>query len=253
MRIFSKIKGESSKVIRGGNHVQKRILNYQDLFVMLDDFLREPKGFWEGFYEDRTKEIPFFKVKGPDENLVEYFNNGLAPKRVLELGCGPGRNAIYMAKKGCEVDALDISENAIDWARERANEEGVNINFYCINLFDFPLQPHSYDFVYDCGLLHHLAPHRRLTYIEMVLKALKRDGHFGIVCFNTEGALDTSDWDVYKERSLKRGIGYTEERFKEIFRDDFIMKDFRKMKKIIQPNEVLGEDFLWASLMQVKN
>lgn len=56
-------------------------------------FLREPNEFWEEFYEDRTKDIPFFKVEGPDENLVEYFNKGLTVKKVLELGSGPGRIA----------------------------------------------------------------------------------------------------------------------------------------------------------------
>jgi len=233
--------------------LEKAILNYENLQEMLDGFLREPKEFWDDFYTDRTKEIPFFKIKAPDENLVEYFNNGLAPKRVLEIGCGPGRNAVYMAKEGCEVDALDLSTNAIEWAKETAREEGVNIDFHCISLFDFKFQPHSYDFIYDCGLFHHLAPHRRLTYIEMLKKALKRDGYFGIVCFNTEGALDTSDWDVYKEGSLKGGIGYTEGRLKEVFINDFNIINFRKMKKITQPDHLFGEDFLWVSLMQVRN
>ena len=233
--------------------MEKAILNYENLQEMLDGFLREPKGFWDNFYTDRTKEIPFFKVKGPDENLVDYFNNGLAPKRVLEIGCGPGRNAVYMAKKGCEVDALDLSNNAIEWAQERAREEGVNIDFHCISLFDFQFKPHSYDFIYDCGLFHHLAPHRRLTYLEMLKKALKRDGYFGIVCFNTEGALDTSDWEVYKEGSLKGGIGYTEGRLKEVFMNDFNIINFREMKKITQPDNLFGEDFLWVSLMQVRN
>ncbi len=233
--------------------MEKAILNYENLQEMLDGFLREPKEFWDDFYTDRTKEIPFFKIKAPDENLVEYFNNGLAPKRVLEIGCGPGRNAVYMAKEGCEVDALDLSTNAIEWAKETAREEGVNIDFHCISLFDFKFQPHSYDFIYDCGLFHHLAPHRRLTYIEMLKKALKRDGYFGIVCFNTEGALDTSDWDVYKEGSLKGGIGYTEGRLKEVFINDFNIINFRKMKKITQPDHLFGEDFLWVSLMQVRN
>ncbi|MEH7225591.1 methyltransferase domain-containing protein [Bacillus sp. JJ1566] len=230
----------------------KTILNYDDLLEMLDDFLREPKGFWENFYEDRTKEIPFFKITGPDENLVEYFNNGLAPKRVLELGCGPGRNAIYMAKKGCEVDAIDIAENAIEWGKERAKVEGVHIKFHCTSLFDYEFETQSYDFIYDCGLFHHLAPHRRLTYIEILKRALKTDGLFAIVCFNTDGALDTSDWDVYKDKSLNRGIGYTEKRLKEIFEKDFTIKNFRKMKKINQSDDILGEDFLWTSLMQIK-
>ena len=232
--------------------MNEKILSTEDLFTMLDSMLRETKGFWEGFYEDRTKDIPFFKVQGPDENLVEYFNEGLAPKKVLELGSGPGRNAIFMAKKGCEVDALDISNNAIEWAKERSVEEKVKINFHCMSLFDFEFEPNSYDFVYDCGLLHHLAPHRRLSYIEIIKMALKKGGHFGIVCFNTDGALDTSDWDVYKEKSLKRGIGYSADRLEEVFEKDFTIKDFRRMKKIIQPAELFGEDFLWASLMQIK-
>ncbi|RBP86574.1 methyltransferase family protein [Cytobacillus firmus] len=230
--------------------MDKSILNYEDLLEMLDHFLREPKEFWENFYMDRNKEIPFFKVKGPDENLVEYFKKGLAPKRVLELGCGPGRNAVYMAKQGCKVDALDIAENAIEWAKERAMEEEVDINFHYLSLFDFDFKLHSYDFIYDCGLFHHLAPHRRLTYLEIIKKALKKDGYFGIVCFNTDGALGTSDWEVYKECSLKRGIGYTEKRLKEVFANDFKIINFRKMKKITQPDDLFGEDFLWVSLMK---
>lgn len=233
--------------------MEKKILDYEDLLEMLDDLLREPKEFWENFYEDRKRDIPFFKVKGPDENLVEYFSKGLSPKRVLELGCGPGRNSIYMAKQGCSVNAIDISEKAIMWAKERANEEGLNINFHCVSIFDFEFDSHSYDFIYDCGLFHHLPPHRRLTYLNIIKKALKKDGHFGIVCFNTDGAANTSDWDVYKERSLKGGIGYTDQRLKEVFEKDFYIKDFRKMRKIVQSQDLFGEDFLWASLMQIKN
>jgi 2-polyprenyl-3-methyl-5-hydroxy-6-metoxy-1,4-benzoquinol methylase len=156
-------------LLLGGVFLGKAILNYDDLLEMLDDFLREPKEFWENFYVDRNKEIPFFKIKGPDENLVEYIENELiVPGRVLELGCGPGRNAIYMAQKGYKVDAIDISENAIEWARERANEVGVDISFHGTSLFDLNFEPNYYDLIYDCGLLHHLAPHRRLTYLKMI-------------------------------------------------------------------------------------
>ncbi|QOR64974.1 methyltransferase domain-containing protein [Cytobacillus suaedae] len=233
--------------------MEKKILNYENLLVMLDDFLRDPREFWDSFYDDRSKNIPFFKVMGPDENLVDYFNKGLAPKKVLEIGSGPGRNAIYMAQKGCNVTALDISENAIQWAKERANKNEVEIDFQCVSLFEFEFVPHSYDFIYDCGMFHHIAPHRRLTYLEILKKALKKGGHFGIVCFNTEGALATSDWDIYTERSLKGGIGYTEERLKEIFNEDFTIIEFRRMNKIIQSDYLFGEDFLWAGLMQINN
>lgn len=230
----------------------KEIKNNKDLYEMLDGLLREPEAFWNNFYEDRNKEIPFFKVKGPDENLVSYLKNGLLPKRVLEIGCGPGRNAIYLAKMGCIVDAIDISENALNWARERAFAEKVDINFHYSSLFDYSFEPNSYDFVYDSGMFHHLAPHRRLSYVETVRNALKKDGHFGLVCFNTKAAAETADWDVYAQRSMNGGIGYSEERLKRLFIEDFTILEFREMVKVSQPAEVFGEDFLWASLMKVK-
>ncbi len=230
----------------------KEIVNNEDLYEMLDGFLREPMTFWNDFYEDRNKEIPFFKVNGPDENLVSYFENGLVPKRVLEIGCGPGRNAIYLAKKGCGVDAIDISENALTWARERSLSENVDINFHHSSLFEFKTERNTYDFIYDCGLFHHLAPHRRLSYVETIKKALKKGGHFGLVCFNTKGASETFDWDVYVQRSMNGGIGYSEDRLKRLFEADFEILEFRKMIKVSQPAEVFGEDFLWTSLMRVK-
>jgi cyclopropane fatty-acyl-phospholipid synthase-like methyltransferase len=233
--------------------MEKAILNYEDMLDMLDDFFREPKPFWESFYEDREKDIPFFKVKGPDENLAEYVKSGLKPERVLEIGCGPGRNAIFMAQNGAKVDAIDLSEKAIEWARERADKAEVDIYFECTSLFDFKFEPHTYDFIYDSGMLHHLPPHRRLTYIEIIKKALIKGGQFGLVCFNTDGSLDTPDWEVYRSGTLKGGIGYTEERLMAIFREDFDILQFRRMKKIQQPIEVFGEDFLWACLMRIKD
>ncbi|MGD3106089.1 SAM-dependent methyltransferase, partial [Streptomyces sp. YGL11-2] len=46
--------------------------------------------WWDGFYADRTKDVPFFVAK-PDENLVSYLDRGLITAgRALDLGCGPG-------------------------------------------------------------------------------------------------------------------------------------------------------------------
>jgi 2-polyprenyl-3-methyl-5-hydroxy-6-metoxy-1,4-benzoquinol methylase len=47
----------------------------------------------------------------------------LAPGRVLDLGCGPGRNAVWLAKAGFSVDAIDLSPEALAWARERAEAD----------------------------------------------------------------------------------------------------------------------------------
>jgi len=101
------------------------IYSADDVLSMLDALLTdESPDRWDEFHADRTRAIPFF-TDAPDESLAEWTENGLlapggiTPGRVLELGCGHGRNAAYLAGLGCDVDAVDFSARAIERARER--------------------------------------------------------------------------------------------------------------------------------------
>ncbi|MFK4316543.1 SAM-dependent methyltransferase [Bacillus sp. RC218] len=230
--------------------MKETISSYEDLLNMLDSLLREPAQFWDDFYSNREKEIPFFTNK-PDENLVSYFEKKLLNSgKVLELGCGPGRNAIYFAENGCLVDAVDLSKESIHWATERAKEKNVNVNFIHDNIFDLQIEEGTYDIVYDSGCFHHIAPHRRMSYINLVKKALKPGGYFAITCFVQGGELggaDITDWEVYRLRSLKGGLGFTDEKLRTIFKD-FSEIEIRRMKGIKQSNEVFGMPALWTAL-----
>ncbi|QED46111.1 class I SAM-dependent methyltransferase [Cytobacillus dafuensis] len=232
--------------------MKETIYDYEDLMEMLDSLLREPTQFWDHFYTERDRDVPFF-VNSPDENLVCYFENNLfKPGKVLELGCGPGRNAIYFAEKGCTVDAVDLSQESLKWAEERANEKNVHVNFINENIFALDIEEGTYDIVYDSGCFHHIAPHRRMSYINLVKKALKPNGFFAITCFVPGGALggaEITDWEVYRLRSLKGGLGFTDEKLRSIFKD-FKEIEIRKMKEIKQPNDVFGVSGLLTALFQ---
>lgn len=238
--------------IRGGIIVKETIYNYEDLLQMLDHFIKEESTFnWDTFYSVRERKVPFF-ANDPDENLVEYIEKQLIkPGRVLELGCGPGRNPIYLAEKGFSVDAVDLSEEGLEWARERANERNLNINFIKQNIFELDIEEASYDFVYDSGCFHHIAPHRRMSYLGLVKRALKPEGFFGLTCFVEKGKFggaDLTDWEVYRLRSLKGGLGYTEEKLRAIFKD---LKEIeiREMKHSSDQN-VFGVDGLLTALFK---
>ncbi|WP_107839340.1 class I SAM-dependent methyltransferase [Metasolibacillus meyeri] len=222
----------------------KLMTTTEDLMIMLDDMLREPTAFWNEFYKERGKKVPFF-VNAPDENLVQYFERGLLQKgTVLELGCGAGRNALYLAKQGFHVHAVDLSSVALQWAKERAMEAQVHIQFEQANLFELPLKENHYDFIYDAGCLHHIAPHRRLQYVEIVQKALKKGGYFAVNCFAENGAYGgstISDWEVYRQRSLQGGLGYTKEKLQAIF-NAFQEIEIRAMRPIEQPSTMFGLD-----------
>lgn len=227
----------------------------EDILKMLDSLLRPAEPFWNEFYENREKDVPFFE-NVPDENLVSYIQKERVLKgKILELGCGPGRNAIYLANEGFDVTAVDLSVEGINWAKERALAKGVAIHFICDSIFNLEVQ-NEFDFVYDSGCLHHIPPHRRINYVDLIKNSLKSSGYFGLTCF-AAGDLDErngseiTDWDVYREWSLQGGLAYSEEKLREIFKE-FEVIEIRRMKQIKQPNEMFGESFLWTALFKKK-
>lgn len=230
---------------------QPLVTTEETLLELLDTFLEKRQGqWWDRFFSDRAKPCPFF-VDHPDESLVEYFQSGdLRPGKVLELGCGHGRNALYLAKQGCEVDAIDFSEEALNWAKERVAQTPHHVNFICESLFRFHPKPEAYDVVYDCGCFHHIPPHRRLSYLQLLRTALKPGGRFALVCFAPEGGSGLSDLDVYEMRSLKGGLAYTEDSLQRVFCPPFRMLKFRRMDEVPPNAVVFGKDFLWTALME---
>ncbi|MFJ8262160.1 class I SAM-dependent methyltransferase [Rummeliibacillus sp. NPDC094406] len=232
--------------------MMEEINNYEDLKRMLDYLLQDSEIIWNEFYSNREKNIPFFENK-PDENLVSYFDQGiLNVGNALELGCGPGRNAIFLTEKGFKVDAVDLSEQSINWATERANERNVKINFINQNIFDLNVEEYKYDLIYDSGCFHHIAPHRRMDYINLIKKSLKPGGYFALNCFIENGQLggsDISDWEVYRVKSLQGGLGFTEVKLKRIFHD-FDCIEIREMRKVIKNDSVFGIEGLLTAIFQ---
>jgi SAM-dependent methyltransferase len=218
-----------------------------DLLDMLDQLFDARAGRWDRFYADRDRPVPFFAAK-PDENLVSYVERGLIrPGRALDLGCGPGRNALYLASAGFEVDAVDLSSAAIDWARQRADEAGAAIRFHQGNAFHLPELTGPYDLVYDSGCFHHLPPHRRISYLAMLDRALARGGHFGLTCFVTEECTNRPDLDYYRTPALDGGLGYSPEELRAIFAD-LTEVELRRMRELPDDDPRMGVPFLWTAL-----
>ena len=76
--------------------------------------------------------------------------------RALDLGCGYGRAAIYLAQHGWEVDGVDIVELAVEGARERAADMGVSPRFHCHSITDLSFLEPPYDYAIDVGCAHNL-------------------------------------------------------------------------------------------------
>lgn len=222
--------------------MQRTVRTIDDVMALLDGLAASPEGgWWDRFYADRSREVPFFVAK-PDENLVDLVERGLLrPGRALDVGCGPGRNALFLARNGFQVDAVDISATAIRWAAERA--EGLDIRFRHGDAF---ATEGSYDLIYDSGCFHHLPPHRRVGYLSLLDRALVPGGHFGLTCFTDEEGTAVPDAELYRT-GLAGGAGYTPDELRWIFQD-LTEVELRRMAEEPPDSPRFGKSFLWTAL-----
>ena len=71
----------------------------------------------------------------------------LAPGRAIDLACGEGRNAVWLAERGWQAVGVDFSEVGLRKARELADSRGVNVEWVAADLLDYRPDPHAFDLV----------------------------------------------------------------------------------------------------------
>jgi len=103
--------------------------------------------------------------------------------QVLCLGEGEGRNAIFFAKKGYEVTALDASDIGLGKLQQRATEENLNINTLCLDLNEWDTS-HKYDVIVASYL--HMHKEDRIALFKKIEEALNADGYFIGEFFSTK-------------------------------------------------------------------
>ncbi|MDO9391352.1 MAG: methyltransferase domain-containing protein [bacterium] len=107
------------------------------------------KPFWERSYKN-TEASTF---GSPSLEIYEISNSLPKASRILDAGCGDGRNALFLAEKGFSVDAFDISASGIEKLTLLAKQKGIEINAWVQDLAEYDFKDH-YDLIISHGVLH---------------------------------------------------------------------------------------------------
>lgn len=160
----------------------------------------------------------------PNVFLVEIAGD-LEPGTALDLGCGQGRNAIWLASRGHTVTGLDFSAVAIDQAREIAAESGIDVSFEAVDLSAWEPGGEVWDLVLLTYV--HMIEERRRTVHAAAANAVAPGGRIVIIAHHLD--------------NLEHGVGgppipellFTEEQLAGDFADFQIERN----ERVIRPTE----------------
>ena len=107
-------------------------------------------------FRDRYKEgYAPWDIHKPDVNLINTVTNKrIKPCKAIDIGCGTGDNAIWLAKQQFQMSGVDVSEIAIAEAKKRAARAGVECNFITGDFFLDRIAGAPFGFAFDRGFLH---------------------------------------------------------------------------------------------------
>lgn len=133
----------------------------------------------------------------PNRFLVAETSH-LEPGRALDLACGEGRNAIWLASRGWEVTGVDFADVAIAKARARAEREDVRVDFVCADLLEYEPAPEAFGLV--LLLYFHLPSGERRRVLDTAAGALSPGGTFLLIGHDltnlTDGTGGPTDPDI---------------------------------------------------------
>lgn len=198
---------------------------------------------WDREYREFNV-IPSSVRAAPSKPLLLYEGllNFAQLTPVLDVGCGNGRNAIYLAAKGCNVHAVDASEVALGYARERTNAEGLadKIQFYNLVLTrHWPFPDNYFALALDAYVFCHLLNRQeRETYRGELRRLLRPSGvlYSAVFCVDDEyyrELMDSNDKGnriVLDHRNGIRKHLYTEDEFRNFFSAEFRVTYFTKFQ-----------------------
>jgi tellurite methyltransferase len=75
--------------------------------------------------------------------------------KLLDIGCGEGRNAVFFARNGYDVTAFDLADAGVEKTRKLADKVGVNINVFKANINEYRLTD-KFDIIFSVGSLHYI-------------------------------------------------------------------------------------------------
>lgn len=162
----------------------------------------DPAHDWDSSYAGAS---PPWDIGRPQPAFVRIADGALAGA-LLDAGCGTGEHAILAARHGARALGIDVSRRAVEIARRKAAERGVDAQFEVLDALRIEMLGESFDTILDSGLFHVFDDAARARYVTALHAVLRPDGHLHLMCFSDR---QPGDWGPRRvtEGELRAAFG----------------------------------------------
>lgn len=156
-------------------------------------------------YEEKYNQQEYYWGITPNRLCYEIMKlmPPIKPYKVLDIGCGEGKDAVFLAKNGYQVTAFDLAESGLKKAGELAMRNMVEVDFFRANINEFVLKD-TYDIIFSSGVFHYLAEEKRKTFVEMLKAHTSKPGLNVINVFVQKPFIDVAPDLEESEKKIKK-------------------------------------------------
>jgi len=140
---------------------------------------------WDASYH-HSSPAPW-DIGHPQPAIVRLASAGGFAGAVLDAGCGTGENALLVAALGLSVLGVDVAETALEIARKKALDRGVEVEFAAADAFHLERLGRRFETVLDCGLFHTFNGDEQPGYVASLASVTEHDGTLYVLCFSDHG------------------------------------------------------------------
>jgi SAM-dependent methyltransferase len=151
---------------------------------------RPPHDF-DAIYAIYAGDTPPWDIGRPQPAFERLAQAGELVGQVLDVGCGTGEHALLAASLGHEAVGVDISPRAIELAKAKAAERGLEARFLVLDALRLVELGERFDTVLDCGLFHFLDDEDRERYVRSLTEVVPSGGRYHMLCFSDH---QPGDW-----------------------------------------------------------
>ncbi len=162
-----------------------------------------PAHDWDDSY---TSSSPPWDIGRPQPAFLRLADAGALTGALLDAGCGTGEHTILAARRGADALGIDVSARAIEIARRKAAERGVETVFGVLDALRLETLGESFDTILDSGLFHVFDDATRIRYVAAIHAVLRPGGHLHLMCFSDR---QPGDWGPRRvpEAALRAAFG----------------------------------------------